>query len=182
MANETQFGTMEAFSFRKGVVKISGKWIRFGPEAESAIKALSKGDSVSYVVEAGNLKRIQKVEAKQPTAAPVTVAAPAKAQATPAQAKPENPANPSFQDRNKSIERQVALKAAVELAGLYGYKSTKECLDVAASFAAWIEAGNPGDIQFPPNGHAYAGIQRTTSSVLPKASLLKVAANPYPSS
>ena len=147
MTNEkTEFGLMEAFSFRKGVVKISGKWIRFGPEAESAIKALSKGDSVNYVVENGNLKRIEKAQARQPAAVPVAVAAPAKPQAA-------NPATLPFQDRNKSIERQVALKAAVELAGLYGYKSTKECLDVAASFANWIEGGSSGALQLPPNGH-----------------------------
>ncbi len=148
MTNENS-GIMEAFSFRKGVVKISGRWIRFGPEAESAVKALSKGDCVSYVVENGNLKRIEKSQQK-PT--PAVVTAPVKAQTS---ANPGNPANPSFQDRNKSIERQVALKAAVELAGLYGYKSTKECLDVAASFAAWIEAGSSGDVQF--NGSAAAG-------------------------
>jgi hypothetical protein len=138
MTNEkTEYGLMEAFSFRKGVVKISGKWIRFGPEAESAIKALSMGDTVSYLVENGTLKRIEKTLQKP---VPVAIAAP-KAMAAPAKAQ-VNPANPSFQDRNRSIERQVALKAAVDLAGLYGYKSTKECLDTAASFAAWIEDGS----------------------------------------
>ena len=150
MTEEKQNGIMEAFSFRKGVVKVSGRWIRFGLETESAVKALLKGDSVSYVQENGNLKRIEKAQAKQPTAAPAAVAASAKTQSAAA-----TPTNSSFQDRNKSIERQVALKAAVELAGLYGYKSTKECLDVAASFAAWIEAGSPGDVLF--NGSAAAG-------------------------
>ena len=158
---KAQVGTMEAFSFRKGVVKIiprtsfsvsptaeqlkSGKWIRFSPEVEGSVRRLSVGDTVNYTVENGTLKAIEKAQTKQPAAPPVAVAAPAKAQAT----------LPAADTRNRSIERQVALKAAVELAGLYGYKSTKECLDVAASFAAWIEAGNPGDVQF--NGSATAG-------------------------
>jgi hypothetical protein len=123
MTEETKNGIAEAFSFRKGVVKISGQWIRFGKEMENSIKGISVGDSVSYTVEGRNLKRIEKL-LDQP--------------ASPKPAKP-TPATPSSDSRNRSIERQVALKAAVELAELYGYSSTKECLDVAASFAAWIE-------------------------------------------
>lgn len=132
---KTQNETMEAFSFRKGVVKISGKWIRFGSELENLIKRLSVGDEVDYIAEGGTLKWIEKKTAKQAVPALGVVRAPIKAPTT------ASVPVPTTDTRNRSIERQVALKAAVELAGLYSYRSTKECLDVAASFAAWIEAG-----------------------------------------
>jgi hypothetical protein len=122
----TQFGQMEAFSFRKAVVKISGTWIRFEKDTEGAIRMLSVGDKVAYKVENRQLKRIEKQLPKPP--------------AETAQPK-EQPAQNTTDTRNRSIERQVALKAAVELAGLYGYGSTKEYLDVAESFADWIENG-----------------------------------------
>jgi hypothetical protein len=160
-----QYGLMEAFSFRKGVVRISGRWIRFGPEAENYIRGLSIGDAVGYLVGAnGSLKWIEPGKAGQRAAASIAVAAtvkapvkaqavpPAPAAATPRPAVLPMPRMPTFEDRNRSIERQVALKAAVELAGLYGYKSTRECLDVAASFAAWIEADPVVDVQLPRNG------------------------------
>ena len=131
MTDETKSGIAEAFSFRKGVVKISGQWIRFGKELENSIKGISVGDSVTYTVDGRNLKRIAKELEKQPAPKPLQPIL----------------AAPSSDNRNRSIERQVALKAAVELAELYGYSSTKECLDVAASFAAWIDdtSPNPAD-------------------------------------
>jgi len=125
---KTQSGVMEAFSFRKGVVKISGQWIRFGKELEGSIRGLSVGDSVSYVVEDRNLKRIEKVQPQAAGPKPATAM----------------PAAPTADSRNRSIERQVALKAAVELADLFGYKTTNQCLDVAASFADWIGASGAG--------------------------------------
>jgi len=132
MENETtQYGLMEAFSFRKSVVKISGQWVRFGKDTEDAIRLLSVGDRVAYVVEGRTLKRIEKAQAA-PTPQPAPPR-PAPAQQAPAQA---------TDGRNRSIERQVALKAAVELAELYKYGSTRECLDVAATFAAWIQTAD----------------------------------------
>ena len=134
---EMKSGIMEAFSFRKGVVKVSGQWLRFGPEIVGTLRGLKVGDAVSYMVEDRTLKSIEK---KQPEVVPA---------ATPKPAMQPTAPKPTFtglgmDNRNRSIERQVALKAAVELAGLYGYKSTKECLDAAASFAEWIEAGSTG--------------------------------------
>ncbi len=175
MTNEkTENGVMEAFSFRKGVVKISGRWVRFGPALEGAIKGLSVGDRVSYTVEDGFLKNIQKEQKEQPQAVsprPAASAAPAKAQApAPAPAEGKHQSSP-FEDRNQSIERQVALKAAVELAGLYGYKSTKECLDVAASFAAWIRSASPGDVELPPNGHMAANAAGKAAGTPPSSYL-----------
>ena len=166
MSEETKVGTMEAFSFRKGVVKISGRWIRFGPEAEGIIRGLSVGDAVNYLAVNGVLKRIEKAQATPRAAAPAAAAqpkAPVKAQEAvlvPTTGKTEIQTryckSYSFDDRNRSIERQVALKAAVELAGLYGYRSTKECLDVAATFAAWIEADYTVDVNLPHGGAAEA--------------------------
>jgi len=142
---------MEAFSFRKSVVKISGQWVRFGKDTEAAIRLLSVGDRVAYVVEGRTLRHIEKAQAgpspQRPQAPPV-VPRSAPAQLVPAQAADSR--NRSIQgttarslstelQRQFSIERQVALKAAVELAELYSYGSTKECLDVAATFAAWIQ-------------------------------------------
>lgn len=133
---------MEAFSFRKSVVKIDGRWLGFGRELEGAIRDLSVGDRVGYMTEGRNLKRIQrmessvsptasqlKIEKQQPPRVPVV--------ASGAETMPAIPA--TMDNRNRSIERQVALKAAVELAELFGYKTTNQCLDVAANFAAWIE-------------------------------------------
>ena len=157
-----QQGVMEAFSFRKGVVKVSGKWIRFGPALESAIKGLSVGDRVSYAVEDGTLKNIQK---EQPQAASQKPTA-----ATPQAPVEGKHQSSGLEERNRSIERQVALKAAVELAGLYGYKSTRECLDVAATFAAWISAGSAGDIQLPPNGGHAAAVRTAGTPPYPHPS------------
>lgn len=150
-----QYGTAEAFSFRKGVVKISGRWIRFGPEAVNSIRVLSVGDTVGYITGNGTLKSVQKSQAGQHAAASPAATAPVKAQIAPPA--PATGRNPAFEDRNRSIERQVALKAAVELAERYGYRSTKECLDVAATFAAWIESGRPEDVQLPQKGAGEIG-------------------------
>jgi hypothetical protein len=166
-----QEGVAEAFSFRKGVVKISGRWLRFGPEVEATVRELTIGETVGYLAVNGVLKRVETTLGTQRAAAPGAAAAqpkaPIKAQAAPTAqagdkvAKPENPVlrpprTATFEDRNRSIERQVALKAAVELAGLYGYRSTKECLDVAATFAAWIEADYAVDLNLPQRGAAEA--------------------------
>jgi hypothetical protein len=158
-------GVAEAFSFRKGVVKISGRWFRFGPEVESTVRGLTIGETVSYLAVDGTLKRVETTlatsgAAVQPKASIKAQAAPP-AQAGDKAARPENPVlhpprTGPFEDRNRSIERQVALKAAVELAGLYGYKSTRECLDVAATFAAWIEADYAVDLNLPQRGAAEA--------------------------
>ena len=159
-----KYGTAEAFSFQKGVVKIDGQWLRFGPEVEAYVRELSFGDKVGYIAEGRKLLWIEKAQKpqtaqqQQPTPAPAPKPAPVPAQATAAaQAAAKGTASaPSgltaaqvLDNRNKSIERQVALKAAVELAGFYGYGTTKECLDVAATFAAWIEGESGEDVRFP---------------------------------
>ena len=129
MTNEN-YGLVEAFSFKKGVVKIDGHWFHFGREAEEVLRELKVGDPVAYVYEDKTLQRIKKADPKPaPKPTPVT---------------PPTPTM-SVDSRNKSIERQVALKAAVELADLYQYPNPEACLNVAAIFAAWIEDSE----QFP---------------------------------
>lgn len=145
-----QYGVMEAFSFRKGVVKIDGQWLRFGPEAEGAIRELSVGDRVGYLVHGRSLKWVEKARQAAPKAAMQNVPAVAQKAANGSIL----PVSGASDCRNRSIERQTALKAAVELAQLLGYKSTDQCLDVAATFAAWIETGGAAAGQaagFPPS-------------------------------
>ncbi|MFH1261494.1 MAG: hypothetical protein ABII39_06125 [Candidatus Micrarchaeota archaeon] len=149
-------GTVEAFSFRKSVVKLDGSWFHFSREVEGTLRELKTGEKVNYIVENRNLQWIQKTKfSSSPTAEQLKIeragAKPAQ-QAGPTVIKPAQQAQPTpatGDSRNRSIERQVALKAAVELAELYGYKNIGECLDVAASFAAWIEAGNAGSLALP---------------------------------
>jgi len=147
-------GTVEAFSFRKSVVKIDGHWFNFGREVEGTLRELKTGETVNYTVENRNLQWIQKTSfSSSPTAEQLKIE---KTNAKPVQ-QPNGPATvrtvqsvqtaTAGDSRNRSIERQVALKAAVELAELYGYKSINECLDVAASFAAWIDS--TGSVQLP---------------------------------
>jgi len=140
MTEETKVGTVEAFSFRKGVVKIDGRWIRFGPELEGILRKLCVGNRVKYVAEDRNLKRIEQDQAKPATPKPAETTLPALVVAKPQASPPVSPED----NRSRSIERQVALKAAVELAELFGYKTTNQCLDVAATFAAWIGANGTG--------------------------------------
>ncbi len=133
MTNENmQYGVVEAFSFRKGVVKIDGQWIHFSREAEETLRELKVGDSVGYISENKNLQWVEKSDVK---VAP--------------KPKPSTPttSTAAVETRNRNIERQVALKAAVELAELYKYGSTGDCLNVAASFAAWIENGSSENVQ-----------------------------------
>lgn len=145
-----KYGTAEAFSFQKGVVKIDGQWLRFGPEAEPHLRELSFGERVGYIAEGRKLVWIEK--AQKPQAAPQQQPVPAPTQPAPKGTAPAASGLTAAQvldNRNKSIERQVALKAAVELAGFYGYGTTKECLNVAATFAAWIDGESAEDVRFP---------------------------------
>ncbi|MBU0590828.1 hypothetical protein KKF81_06040 [Candidatus Micrarchaeota archaeon] len=145
-------GTVEAFSFRKSVVKLDGSWFHFSREVEGTLRELKTGEKVNYIVENRNLQWIQKTKfSSSPTAEQLKIEG-AKPVQQPKQtaavqlSKPVQTAT-AGDSRNRSIERQVALKAAVELAELYGYKSINECLDVAASFAAWIDS--TGSVQLP---------------------------------
>ena len=127
--------------------------------ADSLLKDFNPGDQVTVVTKKGRPKEnvkpenqgderkafwwdFQAIRKGAAPAAPGSSTAPA-----PGQPAAEGPRVPAWDARNTSIERQVALKAAVEVVVAFkGYETAPEAADAAADlagmFAAWI-AGTP---------------------------------------
>ncbi len=65
MPEQISHGIIETFSFRKGVIRISGKWLWFCPAVVRYMRGISWGDEVDYIEKDRLLKWIRKTDTKQ---------------------------------------------------------------------------------------------------------------------
>ena len=126
-----------------------------------ALEHLALGAEVALVLQRGNLRKDKAddgaigsyywqavKEAEEPAAASAVAPRPSQGPEAPARPSGEAPGPPAkhpVHDKDTSIERQVALKAAVELAGYQIAKGqevkAEDVTKVAAWFAAWLRGG-----------------------------------------
>lgn len=119
MATEDKMGKLEAFSFKKQVVKINNDWYKYDEEVGKILKDAVKDENVRFTV---NGHKITSLEILSDD-------------------KPKQEQKETKQYNNDYNIRMSALKSTIALTTVYKFKDTQDILEIAKRFEEYISTG-----------------------------------------